>query len=485
MRARLSAGLALMVAACGGKLPDGVDHFTVGRTVVRADSALDAVGVLWQMTDSVNVPPRGPARHWLQTLTPSLGDSVFHFGRAVGLAPIGLLLDTWIAPDRPDTACGLLAPGERRCFTGNGPIKDKVRAFLGAAAAYAPRLEGLELLDGDARHRDLEDVYTSLTASKALDSAVMAWSGYDSLSFDITLARTWPTGRTSPNVDPTVPRAPEYRIFLPPDPVFAQRAYRSPTYVWLVLGHQMSHRVVQTLLAQHPELVERSIRLRPAIEGEMVRSGYSTTLWDEALEEQLARAVTVRVLNATRPTLLWAVRSEQLQSNMAMVPWLEDALLKYEADRDQYRTLSDFAPALAAALDSIPLDSCRAAPFPEVALVGVDNHRAVVGWMAAGSPFRARGLVLGDTVVAINGDSVSAGSLMMPSRQLNANLGQNLPFEMGILGIRRRGREYDISVPIQWVQRPIVRVASQNVEAAAALGGASDACRWVRRVVRR
>lgn len=485
MRAPNVVLLAALAAGCGGSLPEGVDHFTVGRTVVRVDSALDATGVLWQMADSVSVAPRGPARHWLQTLTPRLGDSVFTLARAIGLAPASLLLETWAAPERPDTACGLLAPGERRCFTGNQPIKRKAGAFLAAARGYAPELEGLDLLDGDARHQDLEDVYTALTAAKSLDSAVIAYSGYDSLSFDVTLARTWPTGRTSPNVDLAVPRPPDWRIFIAPDPVFGQRSYRSPTYIWLTLGHQMAHVAVRRLLADHPELIERTIHLRPAIEGEMVRSGYSTTLWDEALEEQLTRAVTVRVLNATRPTLLWAARSEQMQSNMAMVPWLEDALTVYEQDREQYRSLSDFAPALAAAMDGIPIDSCRAAPFPALALVGVDRHRAVVGWMAPGSPFRARGLVLGDTVVAINGDSVSGGSLMMPSRQLNGALGQNLPFELGILGIRRRGREYDVSVPIQWVMRPIVRVASQNVAAAAALGGESQACRWVRRVVRR
>lgn len=472
-------------AACGGNLPKGVDHFTVGRTVVRVDSALDAAGVLWQMADSAHVPPRGPVRHWLQTLAPRLGDTVFLRGQDIGLAPIGLLLDTWFAPGRPDTACGLLAPGERRCFTGNGPMKQKARGFLEAARAYAPALEGLELLTAAARHQDLEDVYTALTKAKSLDSAVIAYSGYDSLTFDVTLARTWPTGRTSPGVDPTALRAPEWRMFIPPDPVFPTRSFRSPTYLWLNLGHQMSHRVIRQLLAEHPELVERTIGLRPAIEGEMVRSGYNTTLWDEALEEQLARAVTIRVLNATRPTLLWAARSEQLQSNMAMVPWLEDALVVYEQHRDQYPSLSDFAPALLAALDTIPVDSCRAAPFPEVALVGVDRHRSVVGWMAANSPFRAHGLVVGDTVVAVNGDSVSGGGLMVPSRQLNMAIGQNLPFELGILGIRRHGREYDVSVPIQWVMRPIVRVASQNAEAAAALGGESQACRWVRRAVRR
>jgi hypothetical protein len=482
----LAAAASIVAAAgCGGKLPDGVTHFTVGRTVVRVDSTLDAIGVLWRMADSVTVAPRGPARHWLQALAPRLGDSVFQRARHVGLAPIALLLDTWAQPARRDTVCGLLAPGERRCFTGNEPMVARMRDFLDAARAYAPQTAGLELLDAAARHRDLEDVYVALTAAKALDSAVLAYSGYDDLTFDVTLARTLPTGRTSPSVDPAVPRAPDWRIFVAPDPVFAQRSFRSPTYIWLTLGHQMSHRAVDRLLAEHPELLERSIRLRPAIEGEMVRAGYSTTLWDEAFEEQLARAVTVRVLNAARPTLLWAARAEQLQSNMAIVPWLEDALARYEAGRARFRTLSDFAAELGAALDSIPLDSCRAAPFPQLALVGVDRHRSVVGWMAANSPFRARGLLVGDTVTAINGDSVSGGGLMVPSRQLNMAIGQNLPFELGILGIRRRGRDYDVSVPIQWTLRPIVRVASANVAAAAASGGAANACRWVTRVVRR
>lgn len=479
--------LTALTAGCGGKLPKGVDHFTVGSTTVRVDSTLDLLGVLWRVSDSATVPPRGPARHWLQSLTPQLADPPFARAHAVGPAPISLLLETWLAPDRPDTACGLLAPGVRRCFTGNAPVKQSMRAFITAATAYAPRVASLALdgLSDDARHQDLEDAYVALTAGKALDSAVAAYSGYDGMTFDVTLARTLPTGFTTPQVDPVIPRAPEFRIFISPDPVFFQRSFRSPTYLWLVLSHQMSHRVVRRLLAEHPVLVDRTIHLRPAIEGEMVRSGYATVLWDDALEEQLARAVTVRILSATNPTLLWAVRADQLQSNMALVPWLEDALLRYEQDRGRFATLSDFAPTLAQALDSIPLDSCRAAPFPDIALVGVDRHRAIAAWVAPSSPFRSRGLREGDTVVAVNGDSVSAGTLMLPSRQLHGAIGQNLPFELGIIGIRRGGREYDVAVPIQWVRRPIVRIASANREAAAQLGGASDACRWVRRVVRR
>jgi hypothetical protein len=476
------------LVACGGKLPENVDHFTVGNTTVRVDSALDVAGVLWRVADSASIPPRGPARRWLQTLTPQLGDAPFARAHEVGLAPLALLIDTWQAPERRvDTTCGMLAPGVRRCFTGNAPMKARMRAFLDAAMQYAPRLAALELelLSPDDRHQDLEDVYTALTAGKALDSAVAAYAGYDSLVFDVTLARTLPTGQTSPQVDPTVPRPPAHRIVIAPDPVFYQRSFRSPTYIWLTLSHQMAHIVVQRLLADHPELVDSTIHLRPAIEGEMVRSGYATALWNEALEEQLARAVTVRILNATNPTLLWAARAEQLQSNMALVPWLEDALVGYEEQREQFRTLSDFAPRLLAALNAVPLDSCRAAPFPDIVVVGVDRHRGVAAWMSRESPFRARGLLEGDTVTTINGDSVSGGGLLLPSRQLHLAIGQNLPYEMGIIGIRRRGRDYDVAVPIQWVRRPIVRVASQNRAAAAALGGASDACRWVRRVVRR
>lgn len=485
MKRTVALLLAALGAGCGGSLPEGVTHFTVGRTVVRTDSTLDAIGVLWRLSDSVTVPPRGPARHWLDRLRPRLGDSVFVLAQRVGLAPLSLLLETWALPQRRDTVCGLLAPGERRCFTGNGPLLAKTRAFLEAAQGYAPRMADLDLLSAGDRHRDLEDVYVALTASKALDSTVIAYTGYDSLSFDVTLVRTLPTGTTSPSVDPAVPRAPDWRIFVAPDPVFPQRSFRSPTYIWLTLSHQMAHRAVARLLADHPELVDRSIRLRPAIEGEMVRAGYSTTLWDQALEEQLARAVTVRVLNAARPTLLWAARAEQLQAQMAIVPWLEDALLEYEQARSQYHSLSDFAAVLAGALDSIPLDSCRAAPFPAVAVVGVDRHRGVVGWMAANSPFRSHGLLVGDTVTTINGDSVSGGGLMLPSRQLNMAIGQNLPYELGIIGIRRHGRDYDVSVPIQWTMRPIVRIASQNRAAAAASGGVAQACRWVTRVLRR
>lgn len=473
--------LLAVLAGCGGKLPKGVDHFTVGKTTVRVDSALDLAGVLFRVADTASVPPRGPARQWLTALRPSLGDSTFVKARVVGLVPVSLLLDVWQSHARADTVCGLLAPGERRCFTGNVPMLEKTRAFLAAAHSFPVELDET---DADARHRDLEDVYVSLTAGKSLDSTVMAYTGYPDLTFDVTLARTLPTALSTPDVDPSTPRAPEWRIFLAPDQAFPVRSFRSPTYVWLTLGHQMAHAAIRRLLADHPELIERSIRLRPAIEGEMVRSGYQTTLWDEALGEQLARAVTLRVLAAANPTVTWAARADQLNSNMALVPWLEDALAQYESHRTQYRTLSDFAGRLAVALDSVPLDSCRAAPFPAVVLIGVDRHRAVVGWIAPNSPFRAKGLLLGDTVVAVNGDSVSGGGLLVPSRQVNMAISQNLPYELGIIGIHRNGREYDVQVPIQWIQRPIVRIASQSREAAREQMGPSGACRWVRRVLR-
>jgi len=476
---RFAPWLLLAATACGGTLPKGVDHFVVGRTTVRVDSALDYVGALWRVTDTASVPPRGPMRQWLDALRPYLGDSTFDRSRAIGLAPISLILNVWQAPNLPDTACGLLAPGERRCFTGDGPMREKVRAFFAAVHPFPPALDEVT---ADARHRDLEDVYVALTAGKSLDSAVIAYTGYRDLTFDVTLARTLPTGLTTPSLDPSTPRAPDWRIFLSPDDAYPTRSYRSPNYIWLALGHQMAHTAIRRLLADHPELVDRSIRLRPAIEGEMVRSGYQTTLWDEALAEQLARAVTARIMASARPTVTWALVTDQLGSNMALVPYLEDALMRYEAHRAQYPTLSDFAGQLGAALDSVPLDSCRAAPFPGVALIGVDRHKAYVGWISPSSPFRARGLMVGDTAVAINGDSVSAGGLLLPSRQVDMDLSQNLPFELGIIGIRRHGHDYDVEVPIQWTLRPIVRVASQNRAAAAALQ--AQACRWVRRVIR-
>ena len=473
--------LVLVLGACTGKIPKGVDHFTVGKTTVRVDSALDLAGIEWRVADSANVPPRGPARQWLNALRPSLNDPVFTLAQNVGAAPVSLVLETYVAPRQPDSACGLLAPGERRCFTGNEPIKAKMRAFLGAVRPFPVQLDGQT---ADDRHTDLQDVYVSLTAGKALDSTINAYSGYDQ-QFDVTLARTLPTGLTTPAMDPAAPRAPNWTIFLTPDDAYPVRAFRSPNYTWLALGHQMVHVAVRKLLADHPELVDRSIRLRPAIEGEMVRAGYGSAIWDQALAEQLARAVTIRMLALARPTVTWAALADQLNSQMALVPWLADALHeKYEPNRARYKTLSDFAPVLLAALDSVPLDSCRAAPFPGVAVIGVDHHRGIVGWIAPNSPFKSHGLTLGDTVLAINGDSVAGGGLMIPTRQIDIAVSQNLPFELGMIGIRRHGHDYDVQVPIQWVKRPIVRVASQNPAAARAEEGPTGACRWVRRVVR-
>lgn len=479
------AALGLLLLGCGGELPENTASFTVGRTVVRTDSTLDIVGLVFQLADTAQVPPRGPFRHRLQALTTELGDSAFVLARALGPMPVGMVLETYAHPDLPDSVCGLLA-GERRCFAGNAPFKRSVRAFIEAARAFAPRAAPviLEGLNADARRQDLSDAYVALTRSKALDSAVIAYSGYQDLTFDVTLARTFATGLNSPAVDPAEPRGPDWRLLLAPDPVFPSRSYRSPNYVWLALSHQMAHAAVRRLLAERPEMLEGSAALRGAVEGEMVRSGYASLFWDEALGEQLARAITVRVLAATSPTVTWAARSEALNANMALIPWLEDALARYERQRTRYPTLSAFAGELRATLDSVPLDTCRAAPLPGVALIGVSRNRAVVGWMADDSPFRPQGLVVGDTVTSIDGDSVSAGALLLPTRQLNLKWAQHLPFELGILGIRRRGQDYTISAPVAWKPRAVVRVASQARRAVAPVGDQLPVCRWVTRAIR-
>ena len=462
---RPSLGLAgiLVLAACGTDLPPGTTSFTVGRTTVRTDSALDYVAVLWRLADTAQVPPRGPVRHWLQAMQTRLGDSAFAVARRAGPLPVSTLLEAWAAPDRPDSACGLVAPGERHCFGGNEAMLASVRDLIAAGVAYTPNLRaaGLEGLDERRRRRDLADVYVALTTGKSLDSAVAAYSGWTDLAFDVTLARTAATVSTTPTIDPARPAGSPPRIFLAPDQVFPVRSYRSPSYVWLALGHQMAHAVVRRLFAERPDLLRHGWHLRPALESEVARVGYTAVFWDEALEEQLARALTIRILGSVNPTVTWAARAEALNTAMALVPWIEDQLDRYERDRATWPTLAEFAPVLGAALDSIPTDRCRAAQSPGVALIGVAKHRAVVGWVDPTSPFAPGGLRAGDTVLSIAENSVSAGSLLLPTRQLVLKWAQHLPFELSYVGIRRRGGTYAINAPVAWGPRRQVRIASQ------------------------
>jgi hypothetical protein len=287
---------------------------------------------------------------------------------------------------------------------------------------------------------------------------------------------------TTPTLDPARPRGTPRRLFLTPDAVFPTRSYRSPNYTWLALGHQMMHEVVRKLFADHPEILQHGWALRPSLESEMATLGYPGLFWDDVLGEQLARTMEIRMLALSSPTLTWAARAEALTANTALVPYLEDVLMRYEKDRARYPDLGSFAGELAAALDTIPLDSCRAAPSPGLGLIGVARHRAVVGWMAETSPFRSRRLLIGDTVVAVDGDSVSAGGLLTPTRQLVLAWAQHLPYELGILDIRRGGRNYSVQAPINWVARTQVRVASQ---ARAPHAAELPICRWVtQRVIR-
>jgi hypothetical protein len=483
------AGLAFLLAAaaCTSDLPRGTSSFNAGRTTVRVDSTLDVIGLVLRLADTSDFPPVGPLHRWQLALSTELGDSAFALARALGPTPVGPILESWAAPTAPDSVCGWLAPGVHRCLGGNAPQKRALSRYIAAARAFAPRTAPLALegMNAASRLQDLSDVYTALATSRSLDSVLAAYTGYGDLTYDVTLARTFWTRQLSSPVDPARwSPAMGNRLFLAPDPTFPERSYRSPGYVWLALGHQMAHAAVRRLFAEHPEVLERSVQLRATVEGDMARTGYAPAFWDEELGEQLARAVTVLGLFAARPTLTWAARTEALSLNMTLVPWIEDALGRYAKDRRRYPTLSAFAGELADALAAVPLDSCRAAPSPGVALVGVARHRAVVGWIADDSPFRARGLAVGDTVLTIDGDSVSAGDLLVPTRQLYLSFAQHLPAELAALDVSRGGHVYRVAVPITWVSRATARVASQARSVSGRVKGELPICTWVRRAVR-
>jgi len=86
-------------------------------------------------------------------------------------------------------------------------------------------------------------------------------------------------------------------------------------------------------------------------------------------------------------------------------------------------------------------------------------------------------------VVAVDGDSVSAGGLLTPTRQVVLAWSQHLPYELGILDIRRGGHNYEVQVPIDWVTRTQVRIPSQ-APAPHAPGTPWPICRWVSRAIR-
>jgi len=478
---RASLVLALGLAACTSELPKGTTSFTLGHTTVRVDSTLDLVGLVFRLSDTSDIPTLGPLQKWNVALGTERNDSAFALARALGPTPVGPVLEAYASPGVPDSACGWIAPGVHRCFTGNGAQQRALDRFIRAARAFAPRAAPLtfEGMNAEARQQDLSDVYVALADSKAPDSLLAAYSGYAGTTYDIVLARTFWTRQLSPSVDPVSwSHALGDRIFLTPDPSWPDRAYRSPSFLWLSAGHGMAHAIVRRLFAEHPEILERTVQLRPTVEAAMARAGYAPIFWDEALGEQLARAITIHALLTAKPTLAWPIRTEAMGANMALVPYLEDALAKYDQNRAKYPTLSDFAGELTAAIAAIPIDSCRAATSPDVALVGVSRDRAVVGWIGDHSPFKARGLLVGDTVLAIDGDSVSAGGLMVPTRQLYLDFSQHLPAELATLSIRRGGRVYGIEVPINWGPRAVTRVASQSREAVEPI------CTWVQRAVR-
>jgi hypothetical protein len=87
-------------------------------------------------------------------------------------------------------------------------------------------------------------------------------------------------------------------------------------------------------------------------------------------------------------------------------------------------------------------------------------------------------------VVAIDGDSVSAGGLLTPTRQLYLGFSQHLPGELDQLDVKRGAHVYGVAVPIAWVVRPTARVASQARAVNEKVNGEWPICTWVRRAVR-
>ncbi|MGD0013216.1 MAG: hypothetical protein ABSD56_02140, partial [Bryobacteraceae bacterium] len=84
----------------------------------------------------------------------------------------------------------------------------------------------------------------------------------------------------------------------------------------------------------------------------------------------------------------------------------------------------------------------------------------------------------------IDGDSVSAGDLLTPTRQLYLTFAQHLPAELAALNVRRGARTYSVNVPIDWVSRATAHVASQAPTVNRRVSGEWPICTWVRRAVR-
>ena len=211
----------------------------------------------------------------------------------------------------------------------------------------------------------------------------------------------------------------------------------------------------------------------------MVRSGYAPLFADEALGEQLARAITVRIMRAAQPhrPLGGAHRGPQHQHGAGAVARGRADALRGGARRAT-RASPRFAGELARTLDSIPMDSCRAAPSPAWRWSALAC--TAPWWRGSRPPRRSApsGLLVGDTVVAVDGDSVSAGGLLMPDAPAALRLLRPPPRRAGHLDIRRGGRVYGIQIPINWGMRAVTRVASQSRAAVEPI------CTWVRRAVR-
>ena len=117
-----------------------------------------------------------------------------------------------------------------------------------------------------------------------------------------------------------------------------------------LVWHEFSHSFLNPLAERNPGIIERTKSLHAPLAAAMKRQAYGD--WETCVKEHLVRAATVRfAFRELGEDAGNAALEHEKSRGFVYVEALADRLKQYEQQRDEYKTIDDFAPQLLAVFD--------------------------------------------------------------------------------------------------------------------------------------
>jgi hypothetical protein len=112
-----------------------------------------------------------------------------------------------------------------------------------------------------------------------------------------------------------------------------------------IAWHEFSHTIINDITDEHREWLNSNDHLYEPIADEMAQRGYTT--WETVVNEHLIRAITSRMLSRNLgPSVGLSAMNSDIQMGFVYLTSLNNALQRYEENRDTYSSITEFFPEL-------------------------------------------------------------------------------------------------------------------------------------------